>query len=242
MAVGSGAVEPAVRAPRDVSTRRSDDHAPFGLELDSVAEHDRRDGSIAHLEPEVLAAAAGEGHDGVGQRPVPCLELVERPVAVVARIDVDDGEARHHPGHDADVGVGPASPPGAHLPGGSRLGHERSPPDPRMLAGGRAAVAAAGTSSVDDAVNGNDGPSAPRGGEGGGGGPGGVHERAGQPSSFRLTSSGTAPAAGSMSGVIETAPSRAAWTSVPSSGANGTSLPLKSCTYVPGPSGRNSRS
>ncbi len=106
--------------------------------------------------------AAGDRLDRVGDRAVRGDERAERRLAVVFRIDVDDGEPGREPGADADVRIGRHGPP---LPDDRGVGRRavqaewREPRD-RVLAGRSARGVAAAAQPVANRVQREHGPAA----------------------------------------------------------------------------------
>jgi len=89
----AGADLPGIGPTGAVAGGRGDDIAAIGFDIDAAAEAmvGAADvGAIGAAEEDVDAAAAGELAWGVGERPVEALEITERVIAAVARIDVDD--------------------------------------------------------------------------------------------------------------------------------------------------------
>src|SRR5689334_5508597 len=71
------------------------------------------DQSAGMREVEMAAAATGPTLDRRGQGAVLALELLQRLVAAMSRVDVDHDEAGDGTGHDSDAGIGPLPKPAA---------------------------------------------------------------------------------------------------------------------------------
>ena len=111
-------VEPLVSALR--AARRHDDVAALPPHVEARSQPA---GAASHLLPrrvreeDVRPAAAGAGLHRLGERAARALQLGEALRAAVPRVDVKDQQAAALPRGDADVGAGPAAPPGLYAAG-----------------------------------------------------------------------------------------------------------------------------
>ena len=64
-------------------------------------------------EVEMAAATTGPAFNGCSQAAVLPLEVLQRPIATVSHIDIDDNQARDCTGHNADARLGASVKPGA---------------------------------------------------------------------------------------------------------------------------------
>src|SRR5207245_11547102 len=64
-------------------------------------------------EVEMAAATTGPAFNGCSQAAVLPLEVLQRPIAAVSHIDVDDNQAGDGTGHNADASLGASGKPGA---------------------------------------------------------------------------------------------------------------------------------
>jgi hypothetical protein len=81
----------------------------------------------------VPAPAAGARFDRRRERLGGALARREHVLTVRRRIDVDDGDPGHLPGHDSHVGVRPAPPPAEHLADAGAVVRESLPCQPGVL-------------------------------------------------------------------------------------------------------------
>src|SRR5438128_5596436 len=64
-------------------------------------------------EVEMAAATTGPAFNGCRQTAVLPLEVLQRPIATVSHIDIDDNQAGDGTGHNTDAGLWPCAKPGA---------------------------------------------------------------------------------------------------------------------------------
>src|SRR5581483_1096372 len=157
---------PRVAGAAAVAAGWGDDVAAVASQVDAgqrVGDAGETAGGVAHLAAgmpvdEMEAAPAGEGRQCLGQASLEGLKVDQRMGAAVGRVDVDDDDAGGGAGGEADVGPGPAVPPGADraLVGGGLAGAMTGD----GMLGGMGTVAPAAAPAGHHRVERKDGPAA----------------------------------------------------------------------------------
>ena len=160
--VGPVACSPFVPSIRRMDARWDDHQAALRSQLDPRSDRGRREEPAGRIEPDVLPAPAGQRPRARRKRSPAILELGERAVPAVSRIDVEHDRAGHEPGHDTHVRGRPAPPPGRHLVHAGAGRAPRLPRDAGVLGDGGAVGASARAAAAGRPVDRNHRPAAPR--------------------------------------------------------------------------------
>src|SRR5215472_16049463 len=104
---------PSVSMPGDMHAWWRDDVSAIAANVDARGDPAGAVAQTQHvLEQDVLAATAGKGTHGMWQPAMLGFQSLQRLVAAVPGIDIQDEEPRDLAGGDSDVCRRPAAPPG----------------------------------------------------------------------------------------------------------------------------------